>query len=242
MKRALLASVAFGAACLAQPASPPAFEVAAVRPMKIGDTGSHWRSGDGRLTMQNMSVRNIIQAAYGIKDAQFFGPSWLDNDRYSIEAKAETKVEDKQLMRMLQTLLADRFKLAVHREQKMVAGYALVVARSGLKIRPSEGQGSRSNGTADKLTATHLDMPRFARFLERVVGQPVIDETHVTGGFDFVLEYASERQPRADADSVPSALPSIFTALPEQLGLKLESRKVPFEMLIVDHAERPTEN
>ena len=152
--------------------------------MKIGDTGSHWRSVDGRLTMQNMSVRNIIQAAYGLKDNQFSGPSWLDIDRYSIEAKAETKVEEKQLLLMLQTLLADRFKLAVHREQKMVPGYALVVAKSGLKMHPSEGQGSRSNGTANKLTATHLDMPRLARFLERVVGLPVVDDTHVTGGFD----------------------------------------------------------
>jgi uncharacterized protein (TIGR03435 family) len=210
--------------------------------MKIGDTGSHWRSVDGRLTMQNMSVRNIIQAAYGLKDNQFSGPSWLDIDRYSIEAKAETKVEEKQLLLMLQTLLADRFKLAVHREQKMVPGYALVVAKSGLKMHPSEGQGSRSNGTANKLTATHLDMPRLARFLERVVGLPVVDDTHVTGGFDFVLEYASERQQRADSDGVPSGLPSIFTALPEQLGLKLETRKVPLEMLVVDHAERPSDN
>jgi uncharacterized protein (TIGR03435 family) len=210
--------------------------------MKMGDTGSHWRSNDGRLSMNNMSVRNIIQAAYGIQDRQFTGPAWLENDRYSIEAKAETNVPEKQLMVMLQALLAERFKLVLHHEQKMVAGYALVVAKSGLKIHPSEGQGSKSQGSADKLTATHLDMPRIARFVERVVGQPVIDDTHVTGGFDFVLEYASERRQPAEADAGSRTLPSIFTALPEQLGLKLEARKVPIEMLVVDHAERPSDN
>jgi uncharacterized protein (TIGR03435 family) len=227
---------------LTQSSTPPAFEAAVVRPNKSGDPASRWNMHPGGLEMYNMSIKNIVKAAYGIQDAQFSGTAWLDGDRYSIEAKADGTANGKQMLLMLQNLLAERFQLAVHREQRMVAGYALVVSKSGLKIRPSDVANTNEHRVGNQFTATHVEMPRLARFLERVVGQPVIDATHVTGGFDFVLEYADERRQQGDADSAGPSLPSIFTALNETLGLKLDPRKVPVEMLVVDHAERPSDN
>jgi uncharacterized protein (TIGR03435 family) len=232
---------------LAQTPAPPAFEAAAIKPSALGDTGVHYTAGEGRVSLKNMSVRAIIQTAYKVKESQITGPTWIDNTRYTVEAKADSRAEDKELMLMMQTLLADRFKLVIHREQKMVPGYGLVVAKGGLKVKPSEGEGSSSHGEGNKLTATHLDMPRFARWVERVLNQPVADETHVSGGFDFVLEYANERRPPRPADSVdalpgsPEA-PSIFTALPQQLGLRLEPKKLPVDMLVVDRIEHPSDN
>ena len=151
-----------------------------------------------------MSVKSIIESAYGIKDSQLTGPPWLDNERYTIEAKAETKTSEKELLVMLQALLTERFKLVFHREEKLVPGYALVVAKSGLKIHPSGGEGSSSRGTPNKYTAQHLGMPHFTGFLERMVGQPVIDETHLDGSYDFVLEYADERRPRGPEADRPT--------------------------------------
>ena len=232
------------ALCLAQSAPPqPAFEVAAIKPSKTGDTSSHWRSGKGRITMDNLSVRQIILAAYGVKEYQLVGPSWLDTERYHIDAKAEGNVDDDKLMPMLQTLLAERFHLALHREKKDTTAYALVAAKGGLKIRPVEGSGSNSNSRNGKMTAKHVSMAKFAEFLARQVDRPVVDETG-TGddGFDFTLEWSNERVQRAaETDGAPTA-PSLFTALPEQLGLKLEARKVPVEMLVIDRVERPSEN
>ena len=225
-------------------AQPVVFEAASVKMNNTGDPASHWNIRPGGISVYNMSIKNIVKAAYGIQDVQFSGAAWLDDERYNIEAKGDSKANPKQLIAMLQNLLAERFKVAIHREQRMVSGYVLVVAKSGLKIKPvdtSEGSNERSSG--NKFTATHLDMARFAKFLERTVGQPVIDDTHLTGGFDFVLEYALERQQRAaDPDSGAPPLPSIFTVIAEQLGLKLEPRKLPVEVIVVDHAERPSDN
>jgi uncharacterized protein (TIGR03435 family) len=114
-------------------------------------------------------------------------------------------------------------------------------------MRPSQATGSESHGARNKYTATGLDMPEFVRFLARITREAVVDETHLTGGYDFVLEFSRPvRQapgaPEPAAADDPAAPPSIFDALPAQLGLKLEPRKVPIQMLIVDRIERPTEN
>ena len=242
MIRGLLTATLVSAAALAQSAPVPAFEVAAIKSNHIGDTGSHWKDKDGHLTMTNMSLKNIVIAAYSIKERQFAGPSWMESDRYTIDAKADHKAESPEIMSMLQTLLADRFKLAVHREQKSMQGYALVVAKGGPKMRAADGQGDdRSRNDGSRLMAEHLQMPALARIVERLVGDPVVDETHLSGAYDFTLEYSVERRRPVETDAPPSDKPSIFTALPEQLGLKLEARKVPIEMLVVDRVEKPTE-
>jgi uncharacterized protein (TIGR03435 family) len=230
---------------MAQPGPQPAFEVASIKPNTTGESGSNWNVSPGGVRVVNMSLRHIIQAAYSVQDYQYSGPGWLENERYNIDAKPETKAESgNQILLMLQTLLAERFKLVVHRESKPVSGYALIVAKSGLKINPVEGEGWNLNSQKrdTKLTATHIGMPQLATFLARLLSQPVVDQTNVTGRFDFVLEFADPRPNRAETGDGIAPLPSIFTVLSEQLGVKLEGRKVPVEMLIVDRAERLTEN
>src|SRR2546425_8344135 len=101
MTRALLACVLIPVAlAMAQPAPQPAFEVAAIKPSKAADNSSSWHSRNGRVNMENMSLKQIIQAAYGVQDYQFSGPAWIESERYNVDAKAETKVDDKQLLPM----------------------------------------------------------------------------------------------------------------------------------------------
>jgi len=241
MTRAYLACVFLPTAlCVAQSAALPTFEVAAIKPSTTNDNSSSWNSRNGRLAVQNNSIKQIIMSAYSLQEYTYSGPAWLEGERYNIDAKADEKVPREVLQQMVQALLVERFKLKFHREQKLVPGYAMVVAKSGLKVKPVEGEGSSMSSNDTKLTAKHVDMPRIAVFASRVLGQPVIDETGVKDGFDFVLEF--DRRQRTESDPNAPALPTIFTALSEQLGLKLEPKKVPLDVLVVDHAEKPTEN
>lgn len=219
----------------AAPGQSQTFEAATIKPSSSTSNGSSWRVQPGRITMENETIRQIIQQAYRLQDYQYSGPAWLEDGRYNVEAKAETK-DPNQLMLMLQNLLAERFKLVVHRQSKPVSGYALVVAKGGLKIKPVDGEGSNLNSNKTRLTATHIDTTQLTMHLATVLAQPVVDETGVKDSFTFVLQYADPRYPADDS------LPTIFTALAEQLGLKLEARKVPIEVLFVDHAERPIDN
>ena len=244
---ALILVFPLGAAlCLGQTTpSQPAFEAAAIKVSKAGDDSSSWRSGKGRLTMDNLSVRQIIQAAYGVKENRLTGPGWIDSARYHIDAKADSNVNDDQLMPMLQALLAERFHLVLHREKKEIAAYALVAAKGGMKMQPAAtGDRSQLNSRNGSLTARNVTMAKLAEFLTNQLERPVVDETgNGDGRFDFTLEFANERMQRAaEADGVTTAKPPLFTALPEQIGLKLEARKVPVEVLVIDKVEPPTDN
>jgi uncharacterized protein (TIGR03435 family) len=178
--------------------------------------------------------------AYDVKDYALSAPDWLDTERFDISAKPPSGTPQNQFEPMLQTLLADRFKLAVHRESKVMSAYALVAGKNGPKLHAVEaGGGSHRNSDGGKLTAQKVSMPQLADFLARHLDRPVIDKTELAGVFDFELRWAQD-----DSHSTDSASgPSIFTAVQEQLGLKLQSQKLPVEILVVDHAERvPTEN
>jgi uncharacterized protein (TIGR03435 family) len=182
----------------------------------------------------------------------------MDTERYDIAAKLEEMsdeglpgkdqprlrelAEGDRIRTALQTLLAERFGLKFHRETKTVPGFALLVAKGGFKLTAvpgSDGPSMRYNDR--KLTAKRASMGRVAVFLEDQLNQPVADLTHVEGFFDFGLEWSPDEL-RGPAPSDSPQGPSIFTALREQLGLKLESQKVPVETLVVDSAERPSEN
>lgn len=157
-------------------------------------------------------------------------------DRFEINAKAEGPAKDPELLEMLRTLLAEQFQLAIHHEQKIAPAYALVVAKSGLKIKPVEGAtGSSSKGGRGVMTAKGVTMAKLAETLSRNLGAPVADLTETAGAFDFKLEWSVE----GDANDAQSAL---FEALQSQLGLKLESRKLPVDVIVVDKAEKPSEN
>jgi uncharacterized protein (TIGR03435 family) len=189
----------------------------------------------------------LISIAYGL-DIKYIldQPKWMDSQQYDVDAKIEgdQQVTAEQAKPLLQKLLAQRFNLKVHRESRVISGYALVIANDGPKLR-SGGKLVRPSGTSAavhiKLTQNRLDardvtLIALARVLEVSIGEPVMDKTGLTGSYDIELSFARPNDP-------DSTYHSIFTALQEQLGLKLESAKVPVDNLVIDHVDRvPTEN
>ena len=173
------------------------------------------------------------------------GPDWMENVHFDIAAKypPDTRNEDRPLM--LRTLLEDRFKLSVHRESKEISGYALVVAKGGLKLKPVEPGGSGANSNSDgvrtTLKATKVSMADLADFAARRLGAMVVDKTGIDGVYDFELSWANEDLNSTDAGA--DALPSFVCRLQEKIGVRLQPQKVPVEIVVVDRVERvPTEN
>jgi uncharacterized protein (TIGR03435 family) len=217
-------------------AQPPAFEAAAIKPSKPEVAGSGWHTRPGMTVLTGQTLKGLISIAYDVKDFQVSGgPKWLNSDRFDINAKAEGPAKDSQMLQMLQTLLADRFQLVIHHEQKSAPAYALVVAKSGLKMKPSEATGSSSQGGKGQITATGVTMAKLADQLSRRLGVPVVDLTETPGGYDFKLQWSID----GDANDAQSAL---FDALQSQLGVKLEARKLPLDLIVVDKAEKLSEN
>ena len=201
--------------------------------------------------MSNVTLRFCITRAYRITDPQVFGPAWIDSDRYDIVAKVPPGTPESQIPEMLRALLAERFKLVAHREQKELPAYALVVGKHGpklTKVEPGESDGDMSSSEGS-VSGQAVTMARLAGFLATPrmdLGLPVVDQTGLDGAFSFTLKWTPERRLTAKPENKGldvDAPPPIFTALQEQLGLKLEKRKASLEVLIVDRAERiPTEN
>jgi len=227
-----------------QPTAGPQFEVASVKPSTADPSSSSMNTGNGRLTAINVTLKRCIMGAYGVGPNQVLGgPEWLDSDRFEIVAKAEQPVGDHILMTMLQTLLAERFKLALHREAKSIEAYALEVAKNGPKVKKGDGGGAKtSNGRGD-IVATNATMDRLAEILSRQMDLPVVNRTGLDGVFDLRLQWTPEtaRPGQLSNDAVIEG-PSIFTAIQEQLGLQLHAEKVPIDVLMVDHAEKPAGN
>jgi uncharacterized protein (TIGR03435 family) len=254
----MIAAVLLGAAIpsyaqtSAAPPAPPAFEVASIR---MVDSSPHTvedlQKGIGLFSMssfptnlftvKNATLSLLIQIAYSIDTQhQISGqPGWMESQDYDISAKVEgdQQLTLGQIRPILQRLLEQRFHLQTHRETTLAAGYALVVAKGGAKLNPSkEGRKSHFQLVPDGLQAMHSTAKDLTGVLALAIHQPVVDKTGLTGVYDINLSYA----PMNDANST---LPSIFTALQEQLGLKLEPQKVPVETLVIDHADKiPTEN
>jgi uncharacterized protein (TIGR03435 family) len=184
----------------------------------------------------------LIGMAYKAGDDQIEkNPNWIESECYDISARAdgEGSLGNDQLRLLLQNLLSQRFHLALHREVKDFSGYGLVVAKNGPKLDATKGGPAEGNIDANGLRARNVSMGSLASMLRRVVGEHVVDKTALTGRYDINLSVAAD----LSVTSSDSSLPSVFTALQEQLGLKLMSEKVPVEMLIIDHIEMaPTEN
>lgn len=253
-----------------QPAATPApsFEVASIKPNKTDDMRVMLRITPDGLSAVGVPAKFLIEFAYDIKDFQISGgPGWIDSEKYDIDAKMdeatieaikkmprEQAVEQRRLM--LQSLLADRFKLKVTHSSKELPIYALVVAKNGPKLTqsadspPGATPRNQMRFTPGELTGTGVPISLLVNQLAREVGRQVVDKTGLQGNYDFTLQFTSERRlampggPGGPGDAPPpdSSGPSIFTALQEQLGLKLESQKGPVEMLIIDSVEKPSEN
>ena len=221
-------------ACFGQTAGLPAFEVASIKPSTAGPgSGSGINSDPGKIAGRNVTLKRCIRGAYDVPEARIFGgPKWIEDERYDIDAKAAGPVGDHALMAMLQQLLAERFKLVIHRETRPLAGYVLVVGKKGITAKPSESAGpSRSNANRHSIEGGACSMGCLATKLAEVLHAPVTDSTGLDGRFDFKLEWTPDELQTA-----------VLPALEEQLGLKLEARKVPTEVIVIDSAEKATAN
>jgi len=250
----------------------PAYEVASIKRDKSGTDMMMLHTTPVGLIARNIPLKELIRQAYGLEDKQILGaPGWLSSERYDIEAKVSSSDTDAlhdlspdQRRLMLQPLLADRFQLKVHREMRELPVLALVIAKGGPKLHEAkpgdtypngikgfEGQGGAGmmHMGPGQLTAQGLDLSSVAKLLSEQLGLMVHDETGLAGKYDFTLQWSPDRgaadagQPPPDnSASTESAGTSVFTAIREQLGLKLESRKAPVEVLVIDHVEAPSEN
>jgi bla regulator protein BlaR1 len=269
-----------------QPASPvagttskvPAFEVASIKPNKAGTGMSLLRTTPVGFSASNISLKAVIQYAFGVEENQIFGaPSWLASEQYDIEAKVSSSDTDAlhnlnpdQRRLMLQPLLADRFQLKVHTEARDLPALVLVVAKGGPKLHEAKPGDTYPNGLKGfdgeggpgmmlmkpgQLTAQGVDLSFVAKQLSQQLERTVQDKTGLSGKYDFTLNWTPDRDPSpmpgapepgqqgpGATISTDSSEPSIFTALQEQLGLKLESGKAPVEILVIDHVEAPSEN
>ena len=314
----------------------PTFEVASVKPaepqtgmgMRVMMRGGPGTPDPGQLTYTNVSLKNVLMNAYGVKGYQINGPKWLDSERFDIAAKIPKDATKEQFKLMLQNLLAERFKLALHHETKELPMYALVVGKGGAKLKeavedgaaasgvPPQGPGAGTGGTSVQLPppsspppppgAGYGAAPVMGRMrmgadgmpqlppgagrngmiammmmngrmrmvangqpvsvlidpLTNQLGRPVVDATGLQGKYDISLDFVSEGMngpmgmmpspPPPDggpgggapmAGAPDGGGPTVFTALQEQLGLKLEQRKGPVDLLVIDRMEKvPTEN
>ena len=228
-------------------ARTPEFEVASVRLMQDRDKlpidqqlFSVSPPGALQFRMRNTTLSVLIAYAFGISsNNQIAGkPNWLDDTFYEIAAKSEGDVglSHKQMMPLLQQLLQERFHFAYHRETRNIKGYALVVAKGGPKLKVSKSDSPHAYLLPGMIDAADISVFGVASLLAHPLGAPVANKTGLAGKYDFQLEFAR-------LEDTDSSKPSIFAAIQEQLGLKLEAQMVPVEVLVIDHVERvPTEN
>jgi uncharacterized protein (TIGR03435 family) len=243
--------------CVAAFGQTPSFEVADVQPNKSGEARmSVDLQPGGRLIMHNVPMKVLIMFAYHLRaDAITNAPSWIDSERYEVIAKAPEKGKPEDIRLMLQTLLAERFKLAVHNDRKLLPAYALVVGKPGSKLQPSEAAAVLSGvrctpgaGPAGQkhVECSHITTAFLADYLQELAPRdfpvPIVDQTELTGTYDFKLDWTPTAVP-AGVTTGDDAGPNIFDAVAAQLGLKLESRKLPLPVIVIDRVERvPVEN
>jgi len=244
----------------APPAAPaqtaePEFEVVSIKPVKDPDPSRTRDREDGpRISLIHVTPRELILWAYKLDARQISGgPAWMATDEYDIEALAAGEGQlQAQGQIMLQKLLADRFQLTFHREQRTLPAYALTIAKGGSKLKTAE-EGGGQGASCEHMGVCNFrkePLSHFVMWLANVVlDRPVVDKTGIAGTFDFSLKWTPDESQfsalglRAPAPADNSDAPTpLFEAIQEQLGLKLEPEKIPAEVLVIDHIERPSGN
>ena len=222
-------------------AQAPRFEVATIKPAGPDRDPGNWglETNRGRLIGDNLTLKRYIMSAYHVRPHQVVGgPPWLDTERFDILGKAESNVGDEMLAKMLQALLAERFQLKFHRESRTMQAFVLDAPKGGAKLTKSGGGEGKTLIGRGSLTLENTTMDHFADALSRQMDLPVVDRTAIDGVFNLKLRWT----PEGVTNSAPDAPPAIYTAIQEQLGLRLRSQKTPIEVLVIDRVEKPSEN
>jgi uncharacterized protein (TIGR03435 family) len=239
-------------------AASQAFDVASIHINNTETDGHHHiisNAAESHFRTVNLPLRDLIQFAYGLPDSQILGgPAWIGSIMYDIDAKSDSSIDAqlhalpneearRQKQLMVQALLADRFQLKAHQETRQLPVYALVITKDGPKFKPS-----KINGTTVDSGRAHLHVAGsddtisiLARELARVLGRVVLNQTGLNGRYDLSLRWTPD-DAATSAPSAPDVPPGIFTAIREQLGLKLESTKGPVPVLVIDSVEKPSPN
>jgi uncharacterized protein (TIGR03435 family) len=235
--------------------APLAFEVATIRPSKPEAVGPNYLVQGHRIATMKTSLNDLISFAYGVHTKQVAGgQDWMDTEKYDLLAEPEAPgaPNDKQLRGMIQKLLAERFGLVFHREKRELAVYALLPTRTGAKLTKSAGDPNGlpgiGFGALGALRAVNATMTDLAGVMQSVVlDRPVVDQAGVEGRYDFSLTWTPDDSqfrglggripPPSDAATAP---PGLFTAIQEQLGLRLDSTRAPVDVLVIDRANHPT--
>jgi uncharacterized protein (TIGR03435 family) len=235
----------------------PSFEVATVKPSPPDATGRRFHIDDlsGRMTVLNNSLSDLIIFAYNIHSSQLKDlPGGLGSARFDIVATSDTpgQPNDRQVRSMLRKLIAERFMLAVHYEKKEMSVYAIGVAKSGPKLTRTQFTGTLPSETGTTRTVfTNAMIADLAGFLQAIVlDRPVVDQSGMEGRYDFTLNWTADESQFRDsglptaalADPNAETFPDLFTAVQQQLGLKLESTRARVDILVIDHVEKPTQN
>ncbi len=247
MIRTLLVFFAASSFCLSICAQgidkSPEFDVASVKANHSGAEKAAMQMTKGLLTMENAPLNRIVGAAFGINEERLTfllaGPGWMEVERYDVSAKFPPTTSPIQVRSMLQTLLRERFGMTFHRESKDIPAYALVVAKGGLKAPAAVagGAGGFRKGVGH-LESQASTMALLADKLSEQSDRPVVDRTAVQGSYQFAIDWTPD-----DLQNAGRAGPSLFKALEEQAGLKIEASKVSMEVVVVDAMERvPSEN
>jgi uncharacterized protein (TIGR03435 family) len=238
-----------------QSTSPPAFEAASIRQNTGPDSRLVFKTSPNGVTITNYRFQFLIPNVFDIPVYAVSGePEWWSSNRYDIVARAPEGTTEEQLPLMLQQLLVDRFKLKFHREQKDLPGYALVIAKDGLKLKVDKGERHEGDGRAGAgrghISGQMISSGVLTNVLSLYLLRPVLDQTGIDGAFNVDLKWTPGPTERAPGPPSPAAAsaddaqgPSLFAALQEQLGLRLVSRRTSVEMFVIDHVEPvPTEN
>jgi uncharacterized protein (TIGR03435 family) len=239
------------AAAVAYSQTQPSFEVASIKPSTTNEPGYFkFNVGTDRFRGTNMSLKDWIKNAWAVTDFEMTGaPEWISSENYDIDAKAERPIRSvDEGYQMLKSLLQNRFSLKVHREMKEMPMYSLVVAKNGVKMKPSDDQTGTTGGVKEvrygRVVGEAVPLSTVAGILTGLAGRRVLNKTGLMDRYDVDLRYTPELgQPGATPEPTDSPdAQSLFGALQSQLGLKLESTRGPVEVLIVDHVERLSAN
>jgi uncharacterized protein (TIGR03435 family) len=214
----------------------PSFEVATIKPF---DQSKHsgaiaYEQRSQTMLQTGGSVHVFIETAYGVHEEQIVGgPTWSKNQSFDIVGKTAGPANPAQMNAMLRALLEDRFKLVVHTETRGGAEYSLVAEKGGPKMKPADANSPRESGSGPTMLRGTMSTTEMASLLTTILGHPVVDHSGLTGPYQIDLKWAPDTEATG---------PSVFTAIQEQLGLKLEPTHGALEVLVIDRLEKPSEN
>ena len=226
----------------------PSFEVATIKPSDPNDRNQGFHLEGHRISVENNNMTAILCFAYKVQKSQIINaPNWFDEDRWDIDGvpDLEGKPNWNQYRSMLRKLLVTRFGMQLHQDKRELSVYALTVAKGGPKLQKTKSESSENSdssghgiGIQQYMKFTNDSMPEFAEFLDLMTDMPVIDQTSLAGRYDFTLLWTPDVMRSTD----PNNAPGLFTAVKEQLGLKLEATRAPADVLVIDSATKPTQN